>query len=118
MLRVLARSGARAVRLGCSAVPAARPFHASAMSLEALQIDVPSLGDSISEATIIEWTVNVGESVAEDDVLVILETDKVRGPLVTPSTSYIHGWATWSIAGRSLALLRRKLGAYSLALHD
>ena len=51
------------------------------MSLEALQIDVPSLGDSISEATIIEWTVNVGESVAEDDVLVILETDKVRSAL-------------------------------------
>lgn len=40
-------------------------------------ISIPPLGDSITEATVVEFTKNVGDPVHEDEVLAILETDKV-----------------------------------------
>jgi len=42
-----------------------------------LEIKVPELSESVADATIAEWTKQVGESVKAGDVLVILETDKV-----------------------------------------
>ena len=39
---------------------------------------MPSMGDSISEGTIVEWTKQPGDSVEVDEVVVVLETDKVR----------------------------------------
>jgi 2-oxoglutarate dehydrogenase E2 component (dihydrolipoamide succinyltransferase) len=41
------------------------------------QITVPTLGESVSEATIAKWMKKVGDSVAMDEPLVELETDKV-----------------------------------------
>ena len=41
-----------------------------------LQVIVPSLGESISEATVLKWFKNVGEAVEVDEPLVELETDK------------------------------------------
>lgn len=38
---------------------------------------VPSMGDSISEGTVVQWTKEAGESVEVDEVVVVLETDKV-----------------------------------------
>jgi 2-oxoglutarate dehydrogenase E2 component (dihydrolipoamide succinyltransferase) len=38
---------------------------------------VPTLGESISEATVGRWLKNAGDAVKKDDVLVELETDKV-----------------------------------------
>ena len=38
---------------------------------------VPALGESITEGSIASWTKNVGDHVAIDDVIVIVETDKV-----------------------------------------
>lgn len=40
-------------------------------------ITVPTLGESVSEATVGEWRVSEGDAVKKDDVLVELETDKV-----------------------------------------
>ncbi len=42
-----------------------------------VEIKVPALGESITEATIAKWFKSEGDSVAEDEVLVELETDKV-----------------------------------------
>ncbi len=42
-----------------------------------LEIKVPELSESVADATVSEWTKNVGDSVKAGDVLVILETDKV-----------------------------------------
>lgn len=39
------------------------------------------MGDSISEGTIVEWAKQPGDSVEVDDVVVVLETDKV-GPYI------------------------------------
>ena len=41
-----------------------------------MKILVPSLGESVTEATVAKWLKNAGESVSKDEVLVELETDK------------------------------------------
>jgi 2-oxoglutarate dehydrogenase E2 component (dihydrolipoamide succinyltransferase) len=43
----------------------------------ALEIKVPPLGESVTEATVAKWYKNVGDSVKADEILVELETDKV-----------------------------------------
>ena len=43
----------------------------------ATDIVVPALGESVSEATVAQWLKKKGESVAVDEPLVELETDKV-----------------------------------------
>ena len=43
----------------------------------AVDIKVPTLGESVSEATVAKWFRKVGETVAADEPLVELETDKV-----------------------------------------
>ncbi|UEM04146.1 2-oxoglutarate dehydrogenase complex dihydrolipoyllysine-residue succinyltransferase [Skermanella rosea] len=43
----------------------------------ALEITVPVLGESVSEATVAKWLKKVGDSVAMDEPLLELETDKV-----------------------------------------
>jgi 2-oxoglutarate dehydrogenase E2 component (dihydrolipoamide succinyltransferase) len=43
----------------------------------ALDIKVPELSESVADATVAEWTKQVGDRVKAGDVLVILETDKV-----------------------------------------
>ncbi|RED51280.1 2-oxoglutarate dehydrogenase complex dihydrolipoyllysine-residue succinyltransferase [Aestuariispira insulae] len=45
---------------------------------------VPALGESVSEASIIKWFKSVGESVALDEPLVELETDKVTIEVPSP----------------------------------
>jgi 2-oxoglutarate dehydrogenase E2 component (dihydrolipoamide succinyltransferase) len=45
----------------------------------------PTLGESVSEATIAKWSRKVGDPVRKDEVLVELETDKVSLEVVSPS---------------------------------
>jgi 2-oxoglutarate dehydrogenase E2 component (dihydrolipoamide succinyltransferase) len=48
------------------------------------QILVPSLGESVKEATVAKWFKNVGEKVDSDEPLVELETDKVNVEVPSP----------------------------------
>ena len=48
------------------------------------QILVPSLGESITEATVSKWLKQVGENVSSDEPLVELETDKVNVEVPSP----------------------------------
>ena len=48
------------------------------------QILVPSLGESVTEATVSKWLKNVGEEVNTDEPLVELETDKVNVEVPSP----------------------------------
>lgn len=53
-------------------------FPTSSSSLLAEQnIVVPNLGDSITEGTIVEWTVQIGQAIQPGDVVALIETDKV-----------------------------------------
>ena len=48
------------------------------------EIKVPALGESVSEATVAKWMKAVGDSVAVDEPLVELETDKVTVEVPSP----------------------------------
>lgn len=50
----------------------------------ATEVKVPSLGESITEATVLEWLVEKGAFVALDQELVVLETDKITVPVPSP----------------------------------
>ena len=54
----------------------------------AVEIKVPALGESVTEATVSKWMVKVGDSVAVDQPLCELETDKVtvEVPAITAGT--------------------------------
>jgi 2-oxoglutarate dehydrogenase E2 component (dihydrolipoamide succinyltransferase) len=53
------------------------------------KVIVPSMGDSISEGTLIDWKVKEGDSVAVDDLLCEIETDKVSIPIRSPVSGKI-----------------------------
>lgn len=46
-------------------------------SFAQITVNVPSMGDSITEGTIVEWCIPPGSRVREGDVLCLVETDKV-----------------------------------------
>ena len=45
--------------------------------LDQVEINVPTMGDSITEGTIVEWVAQVGQYVKDGDVVALVETDKV-----------------------------------------
>jgi multifunctional 2-oxoglutarate metabolism enzyme len=49
-----------------------------------VEVAFPEMGDSVAEGTILEWRVAVGDSVAVDDPLVEISTDKVDAEVPSP----------------------------------
>ncbi|ETP35193.1 hypothetical protein F442_16578 [Phytophthora nicotianae P10297] len=72
---------ARAQRLNAASTVQFRAFSSSG---DATDVPVPSMGDSISEGTVVEWLKQPGDAVAEDEVVVVLETDKVSVDVRAP----------------------------------
>jgi 2-oxoglutarate dehydrogenase E2 component (dihydrolipoamide succinyltransferase) len=56
----------------------------------ATEIRVPTLGESVTEATIGRWFKKVGDSVAADEPLVELETDKVTIEVPAPAAGVLE----------------------------
>ena len=54
-----------------------RAISTTSPNLAQITVNVPSMGDSITEGTIVEWCVPPGSHVNEGDVLCLVETDKV-----------------------------------------
>ena len=54
-----------------------------------IEIKIPELGESISEATIGKWLKNPGDKVEADEPIVALETDKVAIEVPAPSDGFI-----------------------------
>src|ERR1700726_5123476 len=52
----------------------------------ATEIKVPSLGESITEATVAKWLRRPGEAVAADEPVAELETDKVTLEVPAPAS--------------------------------
>jgi 2-oxoglutarate dehydrogenase E2 component (dihydrolipoamide succinyltransferase) len=67
-----------------AAAPAPAPAPATGGGAET-EIKVPTLGESVSEATIAKWFKAVGDAVAVDEPLVELETDKVTIEVNSPA---------------------------------
>ena len=55
----------------------------------AVEIKVPEMGESITEATLLNWTKKPGESVKADEILAELETDKVTMEVRAPATGVL-----------------------------
>jgi len=53
-------------------------------------IMTPSLGESVTEATVARWAKGSGETVARDELLVELETDKVLLEVLAPSAGVLE----------------------------
>ena len=58
------------------AVPAAMRVVRRGLALQ--RFPVPTMGDSITEGTLLELTKQVGEYVDNEEVVAVVETDKVR----------------------------------------
>ena len=54
-----------------------------------IEITVPTIGESIPEATVLKWLKSVGEEVALDEPLLELETDKVTLEVVSPAAGVL-----------------------------
>ncbi|WP_454766261.1 dihydrolipoyl dehydrogenase [Cupriavidus campinensis] len=53
--------------------------------MAAIEVKVPQLSESVSEATLIQWKKRAGEAVMRDEILVELETDKVTLEVPAPA---------------------------------
>jgi len=56
----------------------------------ATTVNCPELGDSISEGTVQEWTKAVGDYVEEDEVIAVIETDKVVVDIRAPKSGLVQ----------------------------
>ncbi|MER2607102.1 MAG: biotin/lipoyl-containing protein, partial [Siculibacillus sp.] len=56
----------------------------------AIEIKVPTLGESVTEATIAKWFKKPGEAVKADEPLVELETDKVTVEVPAPASGVLE----------------------------
>ncbi|NNF24582.1 MAG: 2-oxoglutarate dehydrogenase complex dihydrolipoyllysine-residue succinyltransferase [Rhodobacteraceae bacterium] len=56
---------------------------------EAVDVMVPTLGESVTEATVSTWFKKVGDSVAQDEMLCELETDKVSVEVPAPAAGVL-----------------------------
>ena len=54
------------------------------------KIIVPTLGESVTEATVSKWLKNQGEKVIADEPIVELETDKVNVEVPAPSNGVLE----------------------------
>jgi 2-oxoglutarate dehydrogenase E2 component (dihydrolipoamide succinyltransferase) len=63
---------------------AAAPVSAPAASSNGTVITMPALGESVSEGTVTRWLKNIGDSVAVDEALLEVSTDKVDTEIPSP----------------------------------
>ncbi|HYM29760.1 MAG TPA: biotin/lipoyl-containing protein, partial [Candidatus Cybelea sp.] len=56
-----------------------------------VEIRVPALGESVTEATVAKWFKQVGDQVAADEPLVELETDKVTVEVPAAAAGVLAG---------------------------
>lgn len=87
LLAIISEAGAA----GSEAVEP-RPSAAATPKAEAaagVDIMVPALGESVSEATVSSWFKKVGDTVAQDEMLCELETDKVSVEVPAPAAGVI-----------------------------
>ena len=66
--------------------PAEAPASSGGASVDVM---VPTLGESVSEATVSTWFKKVGDSVAQDEMLCELETDKVSVEVPAPAAGVL-----------------------------
>jgi 2-oxoglutarate dehydrogenase E2 component (dihydrolipoamide succinyltransferase) len=85
----------------------------------AIEIVMPQLGESVVEGTIARWLVREGDSVAKDQPLVEVETDKANTEVPSPASGVVSKLlaATGTVVptGRAIAVL--EAGGAAVAAH-
>lgn len=108
---------------GSEAAPApsakAAPAAAPAAGGADVDVMVPTLGESVSEATVATWFKAVGDTVAQDEMLCELETDKVSVEVPSPAagtlTAIIAAEGATVDASAKLAVISSGSGAVAAA---
>lgn len=85
LLAMIGEAGAATAAPAKAAAPAATP----ATDGDAVDVMVPALGESVTEATVSSWFKKVGDSVAQDEMLCELETDKVSVEVPAPTAGVL-----------------------------
>jgi 2-oxoglutarate dehydrogenase E2 component (dihydrolipoamide succinyltransferase) len=67
-----------------AAAPVAAPVSTPTSSNAGTVITMPALGESVSEGTVTRWLKNVGDTVAADEALLEVSTDKVDTEIPSP----------------------------------
>jgi len=60
--------------------------------MSGFEIKMPKLGESITEGTIVSWSVQVGDVIREDDVLFEVNTAKVSAEIPSPVAVMGMAW--------------------------
>ena len=68
---------------------ASAPAAASGGGAQSVDVMVPTLGESVTEATVSSWFKKVGDSVTQDEMLCELETDKVSVEVPAPASGVL-----------------------------
>ncbi|MBC6496846.1 MAG: 2-oxoglutarate dehydrogenase complex dihydrolipoyllysine-residue succinyltransferase [Alphaproteobacteria bacterium GM7ARS4] len=55
-----------------------------------VRVEVPALGESIADADVLEWQKKEGETLEQDDLLLLLETEKVTLEIYAPSAGVLQ----------------------------
>jgi 2-oxoglutarate dehydrogenase E2 component (dihydrolipoamide succinyltransferase) len=79
-------------------------------------IVVPTLGESVTEATVARWMKKPGEAVAKDETLVELETDKVSVEVSAPEAGVLADIVAAEGATVGIGALLGRLGAAGAAI--
>ncbi len=88
LLANITASGAAAAPAAVAAPAAAAPA-APAATGGSTDVMVPTLGESVTEATVSVWFKKVGDTVAQDEMLCELETDKVSVEVLSPAAGVL-----------------------------
>ncbi|RQO38584.1 dihydrolipoamide succinyltransferase [Herminiimonas sp. KBW02] len=83
-----------------------------------LEVKVPQLSESVAEATLLQWHKKVGDTVARDENLIDVETDKVVLELPAPEagviTQIVRADNSTVVAGEVIALIDTDLSAVAI----
>ena len=66
-----------------------RNIRSVSTAFENVDVVVPALGDSINEGTLVEWAKGVNDSCSTDDILAVIETDKVSVDVRSPTSGFL-----------------------------
>ena len=77
----------------------------------ATEIRVPTLGESVTEATVGQWFKKVGDTIAADEPVVELETDKVTVEVPAPAAGTLEEIAANEGETVGLGALLGQIGA-------
>src|SRR5271170_479448 len=61
----------------------------SATAAQTIDVVTPAAGESVTEGTILEWRVKVGDFIKVDDTIVEISTDKVDVELPSPASGTV-----------------------------